>query len=126
MPFAVGLDADTAGFGDLCQHLHGGSLTVQLFLQTRACPGETLRGGEASKGLAAATGGFLSRGGSGSLREAFAGLNGGGIAGDVADDAAFLSGSNEGLVSILAEFGLSEFGEGTRDAGLMGNATSTG
>jgi len=59
MPFAVGLDADTAGFGDLCQHLHGGSLTVQLFLQTRACPGETLRGRQTSKGLSATTGGLF-------------------------------------------------------------------
>ena len=125
MPFTVGLDADTTGLGDVGQHLRCCGLTVQLFLQTRACQGEALSSGEASKGLSAAAGGFL-RGGGRSLGEAFASFDGGGIAGDVADDAAFLRGSNKGLVSLLTEFGLGEFGEGPREAGLMGNATSTG
>ena len=125
MPFAVGLDADTTGLGDVGQHLRCGGLTVQLFLQTRACQGESLSGGETSKGLSAAAGGFL-RGGGRSLGEAFASFDGGGIAGDVADDAAFLSGSNQGFVSLLTELGLGEFGESPREAGLMGNATSTG
>ena len=87
MPFAVGLDADTTGFGDLGQHLRCCGLTIQLFLQTRACRGKARSGGEASKGLSAAAGGFV-RGGGRSLGEAFASFDGGGIAGDVADDAA--------------------------------------
>ena len=125
MPFAVGLDADTTGFGDLGQHLRRRGLTVQLFLQTRACQGETLSGRETSKGLSAAAGGFL-RGGGRSLGEAFASFDGGGIAGDVADDAAFLRGSNKGFVSLLTELGLGEFGEGAGEAGFVRDATSAG
>ena len=51
----------------------------------------------------------------------FAGFNGGGIAGDVADEAVLLGFSNQSLVYELGKFHDSELGEGSREGGFVGN-----
>jgi hypothetical protein len=71
-----------------------------------------LGGGEAAEGFAA-TAGDLPRLWRWGLGEAFTGFDGSGIPGDVPDDAALLGGADERFVSVLGEFGMGEFGEGS-------------
>jgi hypothetical protein len=53
------------------------------------------------------------------IGEAFAGFDGDASTGKVADQAALLGGADERFVSGLGEFGMSELGEGLREAGFV-------
>lgn len=61
----------------------------------------------------------LARGLSGRFGVAFAGFNGGGIAGDVADEALLLGLADERFVDKLGEFHEGELGEGPGEGGFM-------